>query len=71
VLVASTARRREAGPAADPEHRRLGGTHGARFAYLQVVATNFAALPLYAELGFETVYSYAYRCAIVAVGRNK
>ena len=34
---------------------------GARFAYLQVVATNKAALPLYADLGFETVYSYGYR----------
>ena len=38
-----------------------GRMHGARFAYLQVVATNSAALPLYAALGFETVYSYAYR----------
>ena len=35
--------------------------HGARFAYLQVVATNQAAMPLYAEHGFRTVYSYEYR----------
>jgi GNAT superfamily N-acetyltransferase len=34
---------------------------GARFAYLQVVATNDAALPLYAAQGFRTVYDYEYR----------
>ena len=38
-----------------------GKTHGARLTYLQVVATNEAALPLYGSLGFETVYSYSYR----------
>jgi GNAT superfamily N-acetyltransferase len=35
--------------------------HGARHAYLQVVATNTAALPLYAAQGFRTVYAYEYR----------
>ena len=35
--------------------------HGARFAYLQVVATNAAALPLYAGQGFRTVYTYEYQ----------
>jgi len=34
---------------------------GARFAYLQVVATNAAALPLYQRQGFRTVYDYEYR----------
>ncbi len=33
---------------------------GARFAYLQVVATNEAAMPLYAAQGFRTVYEYEY-----------
>ena len=36
------------------------GAHGARFAYLQVVATNEAAMPLYAAQGFRTVYGYEY-----------
>lgn len=35
-------------------------SRGARFAYLQVVATNAAALPLYAAQGFRTVYDYEY-----------
>ena len=33
---------------------------GARRAYLQVVATNMAALPLYEAQGFRTAYEYAY-----------
>lgn len=33
---------------------------GARFAYLQVVASNTAAMPLYAAQGFRTVYAYEY-----------
>ena len=34
---------------------------GARHAYLQVVATNQAAMPLYEAQGFRTVYAYEYR----------
>jgi ribosomal protein S18 acetylase RimI-like enzyme len=34
---------------------------GARFAYLQVLATNAAALALYEGQGFRTVYTYEYR----------
>jgi len=33
---------------------------GARYAYLQVVAANAAALPLYEAQGFCTVYAYSY-----------
>ena len=42
------------------ERRVLAWGHGARFAYLQVVATNEAALPLYADQGFRTAYGYEY-----------
>lgn len=34
---------------------------GARHAYLQVVATNQAAMPLYEAQGFRTAYAYEYR----------
>ena len=61
VLVAPAARRRGLARRLTQSIGAWGRGHGARFAYLQVVATNIAALPLYAELGFETVYSYAYR----------
>jgi ribosomal protein S18 acetylase RimI-like enzyme len=61
VLVAPTARRRGLARRLTQSIGAWGREHGARFCYLQVVATNAAALPLYAELGFETVYSYAYR----------
>jgi GNAT superfamily N-acetyltransferase len=61
VLVAPQARRRGLARRLTQSIGAWGRTHGARFAYLQVVATNTAALPLYADLGFATVYSYAYR----------
>jgi N-acetylglutamate synthase len=61
VLVAPTARRRGIARRLTQSIGAWGRTHGARFVYLQVVATNLAALPLYADLGFATVYSYAYR----------
>lgn len=61
VLVAPVARRRGLALRLTQSIGAWGRGHGARFAYLQVVATNIAALSLYAELGFATVYSYAYR----------
>jgi GNAT superfamily N-acetyltransferase len=61
VLVAPQARRRGLARRLTQSIGAWGRTQGARFAYLQVVSTNTAALPLYADLGFETVYSYAYR----------
>ena len=62
VLVAPRARRRGLA-------RRLTGGASAPGAgprargsiYLQVVATNEAALPLYAAQGFRSVYAYEYR----------
>jgi len=61
VLVAPQARRRGLARRLTESVCAWGQEHGARSAYLQVVAANQAALPLYAALGFETVYSYAYR----------
>jgi ribosomal protein S18 acetylase RimI-like enzyme len=61
VLVAPRARRRGLARRLTQSIGAWGRAHGARFAYLQVVATNTAALPLYTDLGFHTVYSYAYR----------
>jgi GNAT superfamily N-acetyltransferase len=61
VLVAPRARRRGLARRLTESVCAWGRSNGAGFAYLQVVATNRAALPLYAELGFETVYSYGYR----------
>ncbi len=63
VLVAPTARRRGLARRLTRSIGAWGREHGARFCYLQVVATNEAARPLYADLGFETVYSYGYRVA--------
>jgi ribosomal protein S18 acetylase RimI-like enzyme len=61
VLVAPQARRRGLARRLTQSIGAWGRERGARFAYLQVVATNAAALPLYADLGFHTVYTYAYR----------
>ena len=61
VLVAARARRRGLARRLTESICAWGQSQAARFAYLQVVATNSAALPLYADLGFETVYSYGYR----------
>ena len=41
---------------------------GARFAWLQVVAENTAALELYQSFGFEELYRYTYRKTPVAAG---
>ena len=61
VLVAPRARRRGLARRLTCSIVAWGKTHGARQSYLQVVATNSAALPLYQSLGFETLYSYSYR----------
>ena len=61
VLVAPEARRQGQARRLTQSIGAWGRMQGARSIYLQVVATNAAARPLYTELGFETVYSYAYR----------
>ena len=61
VLVAPRARRQGLARRLTQSVGAWGRTQGARLAYLQVVSSNHAARPLYADLGFETVYSYAYR----------
>jgi N-acetylglutamate synthase len=61
VLVMPTARRQGLARRVTESLYAWAMTKGARFAYLQVVATNAAALPLYAAQGFTTVYSYHYR----------
>jgi ribosomal protein S18 acetylase RimI-like enzyme len=61
VLVMPHARRRGLARRVTESLYAWASGHGARFAYLQVVATNAAALPLYAAQGFRTVYTYEYR----------
>lgn len=60
VLVMPQARRRGLARRVTESLYAWAWSHGARFAYLQVVATNEAALPLYAGQGFRTVYAYEY-----------
>ena len=61
VLVMPQARRRGLARRITESLYAWAWQQGARFAYLQVVATNDAAMPLYAAQGFRTVYSYEYR----------
>jgi GNAT superfamily N-acetyltransferase len=61
VLVMPQARRRGLARKVTESLYAWAWSHGARFAYLQVVATNAAALPLYVAQGFRTVYAYEYR----------
>jgi GNAT superfamily N-acetyltransferase len=61
VLVMPEARRRGLARKVTESLYAWAWGHGARFAYLQVVATNQAAMPLYALQGFRTVYTYEYR----------
>ena len=63
VLVMPQARRRGLARRVTESLYAWAWQHGARFAYLQVVATNDAAMPLYAAQGFRTVYAYEYRIA--------
>ncbi len=61
VLVMPAARRRGLARKVTESLYAWARGHGARFAWLQVVATNEAALPLYAAQGFRTAYAYEYR----------
>ena len=61
VLVMPEARRRGLARKITESLYAWAWSHGARFAYLQVVATNQAAMPLYAAQGFRTAYAYEYR----------
>jgi GNAT superfamily N-acetyltransferase len=61
VLVMPQARRRGLARRVTESLYAWAWGHGARFAYLQVVATNAAAMPLYQAQGFRTVYDYEYR----------
>lgn len=61
VLVMPAARRRGLARRVTESLYAWAAGHGARFAYLQVVATNAAARPLYDAQGFKTVYKYHYR----------
>ena len=61
VLVMPHARRRGLARRVTESLFAWARGEGAQFAYLQVVATNTAALALYESQGFRTVYDYEYR----------
>jgi ribosomal protein S18 acetylase RimI-like enzyme len=61
VLVMPKARRRGLARRVTESLYAWAMSKGARVAYLQVVATNVVARPLYEAQGFTTVYTYHYR----------
>ena len=61
VLVMPRARRRGLARKVTESLYAWAWRRGVRHAYLQVVATNEAAMPLYAAQGFRTAYAYEYR----------
>jgi len=61
VLVMPAARRRGLARKVTESLYAWARDHGATSAWLQVVATNEAALPLYAAQGFRPLYAYEYR----------
>jgi GNAT superfamily N-acetyltransferase len=61
VLVMPQARRRGLARRVTESLYAWARGYGARFAYLQVVVTNVAAMPLYTAQGFHTVYECEYR----------
>lgn len=61
VLVMPEARRQGLARRVTESLYAWAWSRGARFAYLQVVSTNAAAMPLYEAQGFRTVYAYEYR----------
>lgn len=60
VLVMPHARRRGLARKVTESLYAWAWSRGARFAWLQVVETNAAAMPLYAAQGFRTAYAYEY-----------
>jgi ribosomal protein S18 acetylase RimI-like enzyme len=63
IVVTKAARRRGVGRRIAKGLMAWGRSRGAVGAYLQVTATNSAAIALYGDLGFEEIYRYHYRVA--------
>jgi ribosomal protein S18 acetylase RimI-like enzyme len=61
IVVDPAARRRGAGKRITAALMAWGRSLGAAGAYVQVVASNVAAIGLYERLGFRVAYGYHYR----------
>ena len=63
IVTANDHRRKGFGRRLVRDLMTWGATHGARHAYLQVIADNAPAGSLYKALGFKDLYSYWYRAS--------